>query len=49
VVNGLFALLMVITALMRHSWWVFGAAAFFYWPGQWILRQAANHDPQRQR
>ncbi len=46
VVNGLFALLMLITALMSHAWWVLGAAAFFYWPGQWILRQAAKHDPQ---
>jgi type IV secretory pathway TrbD component len=45
-VNGLFVLLMLVTALMTHAWWVLGVAAFFYWPGQWILRQAARHDPQ---
>src|SRR5260370_8294214 len=45
-VNGLFALLMLVTALMTHAWWGLSVAAFFYWPGQWILRQAAKHDPQ---
>src|SRR5712692_1755985 len=45
-VNGLFALLMLVTALMTHAWWVISVAAFFYWPGQWILRQAAKHVPQ---
>jgi type IV secretory pathway TrbD component len=45
-VHGLFALLMLVTALMTHAWWVLSVAAFFYWPGQWILRQAAKHDPQ---
>src|SRR5260370_31146152 len=45
-VNGLFALLMLVTALMTHAWWVLSVAAFFYWPRQWILRQAAKHDPQ---
>lgn len=45
-VNGLFALLMLVTALMTHAWWVLSVAAFFYWPAQWILRQAAKHDPQ---
>src|SRR5260370_20953866 len=45
-VNGLFALLMLVTALMTHAWWVLSVAAFFYWPGQWILRHAAKHDPQ---
>jgi len=44
--NGLFALLMVITALITHAWWLLAVAAFLYWPGQWILRQAAKHDPQ---
>ena len=45
-VNGLFTILMLVTALMSHRWWTLGAAAFFYWPGQWMLRQAAKHDPQ---
>jgi type IV secretory pathway TrbD component len=45
-INGLFSMLLLVTALMSHAWWVLGAAASFYWPGQWILRQAARHDPQ---
>jgi type IV secretory pathway TrbD component len=44
--NGLFTLLMLLTALITHVCWVLGVAGFFYWPGQWILRQAAKHDPQ---
>ncbi|HVN90976.1 MAG TPA: VirB3 family type IV secretion system protein [Candidatus Binataceae bacterium] len=42
--NGLLALLMLITALWH--WWTLIVAALFYWPGQWLLRQAAKHDPQ---
>jgi type IV secretory pathway TrbD component len=45
-INGLFSLLLVVTALVSHAWWVLGVAALFYWPGQWVLRQAARHDPQ---
>ncbi len=45
-INGLFSLLLLVTALISHAWWVLGAAALLYWPGQWILRQAAKHDPQ---
>ena len=45
-VNGLFTILLVVTALVSHLWWTLGVAALFYWPGQWLLRQAAKHDPQ---
>jgi type IV secretory pathway TrbD component len=45
-VNGLFTILLVVTALVSHAWWTLGVAALFYWPGQWLLRQAAKHDPQ---
>ena len=45
-VNGLFTILLVVTALVSHVWWTLGVAALFYWPGQWLLRQAAKHDPQ---
>jgi len=43
---GLFTILLVVTALVSHLWWTLGVAALFYWPGQWLLRQAAKHDPQ---
>jgi len=43
-INGLLTILMVLTTLWH--WWTLFAAAFFYWPGQWMLRQAAKHDPQ---
>ncbi len=35
-INGLFSLLLLVTALISHAWWVLGAAALLYWPGRWI-------------
>ena len=43
--NNLCALVMVIVFLAAHTWWALLFAAIFYWPGQWILRMVAKHDP----
>jgi type IV secretory pathway TrbD component len=44
--NGLLVIAMVCFGILSHWWWIFLAAAMFYLPGQWLLRQAAKHDPQ---
>jgi type IV secretory pathway TrbD component len=43
--NAMLTILMVILGLWHWTWWAFLAAGFFYWPGQWLLQQAAKHDP----
>lgn len=44
--NGLLVIAMVCFGILTHWWWIFMVAAIFYWPGQWLLRQAAKHDSQ---
>jgi type IV secretory pathway TrbD component len=44
VLNDLITLIFVVTAFW---WWkTLFAAAFFHWPGHWLLRAAADHDAQ---
>jgi type IV secretory pathway TrbD component len=37
---------MACFGILTHWWWIFLVAALFHGPGQWLLRQAAKHDPQ---
>jgi type IV secretory pathway TrbD component len=44
--NGLLVIAMACFGILTHWWWIFLVAAIFHGPGQWLLRQAAKHDPQ---
>ena len=45
-INGLIVSGLCLITLLTHWWVGLLVAAIFYWPGQWLLRQSAKHDPQ---
>ena len=44
-VNGVLALYLVWLAFSFKELWIIAVALAQYWLGQWLLRQAAKHDP----
>jgi type IV secretory pathway TrbD component len=45
-INGFIVIGLCLITVLTHWWYGFLVAAVFYWPGQWLLRQSAKHDPQ---